>query len=176
MVALPQTYNTADLPDTGGSLPLIPNGQYPAVIVASELKATKNNDGHYLALTVVITHGQYQGTEFIERLNIINKNIKAVEIAYKTLARISEAVGMQQTPSDSVQLHNKPFFIDVATEAGEAYKDNSGVERMGKDKSYIKKYLPVPNAVKSGVSSPFSANTANPEMATPTANNPFAPF
>lgn len=144
MVALPQTYNTADLPDTGGVV-LIPDGQYKAIIVQSELKPTKDNTGQFLALKLVITEGQYANTEFIERLNIINKNDKAVEIAYKTLARISEAVGMTQTPSDSSQLHNKPLLIDVKTVKGTTYKDNTGMEREGKDKSEIAKYHPLPN-------------------------------
>jgi len=111
MVALPNVYNTADLPDSGGGLPLIPAGKYTAIIVDSELKETSSRNGHLLALKLVITQGDYRDTEFTERLNIINPNETAVKIAYQTLARISEAVGMNQTPSDSTQLHNKPLVI-----------------------------------------------------------------
>lgn len=143
MVALPQTFNTADLPESS-ALPLIPPGNYKAVIVESELKPTSKGDGQFLALKVVLTEGQYANTEFIERLNIINPNQQAVEIAYKTLARISEAVGMNQTPSDSVQLHNKPFMVEITTEEGKPWKDKDGVEREGKDKSIIKKYQKIP--------------------------------
>src|SRR5688572_2017045 len=133
MVALPvPVQNTADLPDTGGAMPHITPGQYPAVIVESEMKPTSAGTGQFLALKVVITQGQFQGTEFTERLNIINQSADAVQIAIKTLARIAEAVGMTQTPSDSVQLHNKPFFIEVATEAGKEYTDNNGQKKMGK--------------------------------------------
>lgn len=145
MVALPQQFNTADLPDTGGMV-LIPAGQYQAVIVESQLVQTKDKNGQFLALKVIITQGQYQGTEFTERLNIINQNPKAVEIAYKTLARISEALGMNRTPNDSNELHNKPLMIEVATEAGNEYTDNQGNKQMGKDKSVIKRYLPMPQA------------------------------
>lgn len=181
MVALPQTYQTKDLPDSGGAMPLIAPGQYPAVIVHSEMKATSAGDGQYLALKVVLTQGQFKGTEFTERLNIVNKNLTAVEIAYKTLARISEAVGMTQTPSDSVQLHNKPFFVQIETEAGKPYTGNDGQQKQGKDKSIIKKYLATPGA---GTPTPFNpafpdapfppVATATP-AATPPANNPFAP-
>ena len=156
MVALPQTYKTSDLPDTGGNVVLIPQGDYQAVIVKSELTPTKDNTGQFLALTVVITQGQFANTEFIERLNIINQNAQAVEIAYKTLARISEAVGMTQTPSDSTQLHNKPFIVTVETEAGKPYTKD-GVERMGKDKSIIKKYKALPNV---GTVAPFGQPAA----------------
>lgn len=142
MVALPQQYNTADLPDSADVVH-IPDGNYKAVIVNSELKETSNRQGQYLALTVVITEGQYANTEFIERLNIINQNETAVQIAYKTLARISEAVGMTTTPSDSNELHNKPLIIGVGTEEGKPWTDKDGVEREGKDKSVIKKYMPL---------------------------------
>lgn len=169
MVALPQRYNTADLPDTGGVV-LIPDGQYPAVIVKSEMVTTKNGQGQFLALTIVITQGQYQNTEFIERLNIVNNNQKAVEIAYKTLARISEALGWAQTPADSNEMHNIPFMIDVATEAGQPYVDNDGKQQQGKDKSYVKKYLAMPAA---GAQPPAQQQTAQP--AQQQQQNAFAP-
>lgn len=143
MVMLPQTYNCADLPDTGGVVK-IPDGQYKAVIIDSELKTTSNGNGKFLALKIVITDGQFQDTEFTERLNIINPNTIAVEMAFRTLARISEAVGMTQTPQDSATLHNKPLIIVVGTEAGKDWKDNDGIMHTGQDKSVIKKYLPLP--------------------------------
>jgi len=144
MAVLPQTYNTADLPDGGAGMPLIPPGQYQAVILNSEMVATRSGAGQMLVLDVTITQGQYANTEFKERLNIINSNPVAVEIAYKTLARVSEALGMVQTPADSTQLHNKPLMIEIATEAGEPYVDNAGVQKQGKDKSIISKWLALP--------------------------------
>jgi len=167
MVALPQVFETKDLPDTGGNMPLIPPGQYQAVIVESEMKATKNGAGQMLVLKQVITQGQYANTEFIERLNIINNNQVAVEIAYKTLARISEALGMAKTPQDSMELHNKPLIIQIETEAGTPWKDDKGVERQGKDKSIIAKYLPVPAG---GAVTQIQAMSAN---ATAPATSPF---
>lgn len=161
MVMLPQTYNCADLPDTGGVVK-IPDGQYKAVIIDSELKTTSNGNGQFLALKIVITEGQHQDTEFTERLNIINQNSKAVEIAFKTLARISEALGMAQTPQDSSVLHNKPLIIVVATEVGKDYKDNDGVMRTGQDKSVIKKYLPAPQVGFSGQPAFAASATAQP--------------
>ncbi len=154
---LPQTYNCADLPDTGGVVK-IPDGQYKAVIIDSELKSTSKGDGQFLALKIIITEGQFADTEFTERLNIINQNSKAVEIAFKTLARISEALGMAQTPQDSSLLHNKPLIIVVGTEVGKPYT-RDGVETMGSDKSVIKKYLPIPQVGISGKPN-FAASAA----------------
>ncbi len=144
MALLPQTYNTADLPDTGGKTVCIPEGNYQAVIVDSEFKPTSKGDGQFLALKVVITQGQYANTEFTERLNIINPNPKAVEIAYKTLARISEAVGMTQTPNDSAHLHNKPIMIEIKNKVSDDWKNDKGETIKGKEQSEIKKYSPLP--------------------------------
>lgn len=181
MVALPQTFETSDpnLADTGGGMVLIPQGQYQATIVKSEMIENKAKTGSFLALTVVITQGDYANTEFTERLNVVNPNETAVQIAYKTLARISEAVGMTRTPADSAELHNRPFMIDVQTKAGEPYKDNSGQERQGKDQSEIKKYLPLPSGGAPHAGAPAAAapaQSAPPQQAqaTPPANNPFA--
>lgn len=177
MVALPEVKNVEDCASVGGgSLPLIPAGQYQAIIVNSELVETKAKTGHYLALTVVITHGEYQHTEFIERLNIINSNAKAVEIAYGVLASISKALNMPQTPKDSVELHNKPLMIEVKTKAGEEWIDNNGVKQEGKDKSVIGKFLPLPST---GVPTATAAQPAaqpsdTPAAANPPASNPFA--
>lgn len=165
MVMIPQTFNVADLPETGGNTVLIPQGQYKAVIVSSEFKDTKDRQGKYLALKIVLTEGVYANTEFTERLNLINNNQKAVEIAYKTLARISEAVGMTQTPSDSTQLHNKPFLVDIVTEEGDQKKDENGklmFKADGKedcypDKSIIKKYHKLSGNVQSA---PFGGQPA----------------
>jgi hypothetical protein len=173
MVALPQQFNTADLPDTGGNSVLIPPGQYQALIVESELKATSKGDGQMLVLKVVLTQGQYANTEFTERLNIINPNPKAVEIAYKTLARISEAVGMTQTPADSTHLHNKPFMVTIETEPGSPWTDKDNVQREGKDKSIIKGYKPLGAVTaQAPAAAPFGAPPA--AAAAPVGTPPWA--
>ena len=172
MAQLPQQYNTADLPDTGGSkIVLIPDGQYQAVIVESDFKETSNRQGQYLQLKVVITQGQYQNTEFIERLNIINQNPKAVEIAYKRLARISEAVGMTTTPRDSVELHNKPFMIETKTVNDGDWKNDKGETVSGKDKSEIKAFHKMPQI--GGVSG-FAPQPVNPAQVTAPNTPPWA--
>lgn len=173
MAQLPQTFNTADLPDTGGGSVNIPEGQYQAVIIESEFKPTKDNNGQYLQLKIVLTQGQYANTEFIERLNIINQNQQAVEIAYKTLARISEAVGMTQTPSDSVQLHNKPFLIEVKNVLQKDWTNKEGVVVKGTERSEIKKYLPMPKVGIGGGAPAFAQNPAVASNAAP-ASPPWA--
>lgn len=164
MALLPAVYSVTDLPDTGGNTVLIDIGQYPAVILDSGLKPTSKGDGQYLWLKVVITQGKFANTEFTERLNIVNPNNDAMRMAYGTLARISEALGMAQTPQDSSALHNKPLIIDVVTEPGEDWTNKDGKAVKGKDKSIIKKFLPLPKtgtgfgAPAFGATAPVAAN------------------
>ena len=169
MAQLPKQYRTADLPDTVSSAH-IPAGTYKSVIVKSEMKENSKRTGYYLELTEVITEGQFKETELVERLNLVNENSTAQEISYRTLARISEAVGMDTTPQDSVQLHNKPHFIIVADEVGKEWTDDSGVKCEGKTRSIIKKYLPLPAAGVGGF--PGASPSVTPFNAAPQAINP----
>ena len=145
MAQLPKQYKTSELVGGGGGFAHIPAGTYKAVIVNSEIKENSKKTGYFLQLNIVVTEGQYMNTEFTERLNIVNQNSVAEEIAYKTLARISEAVGLDMTPKDSSQLHNKQFLIDVSDEKGDNWEDDNGVVREGSVYSVIKKYKPLAN-------------------------------
>lgn len=146
MALLPQAFNPADVEErSGGSLVLIPDGQYKAVIVGSEMKATSNGSGQYIALKIVITEGQYRDTEFTERLNVMNPNDTAVKIAYQTLAEIARACGFVGQLADTVSIHNKPMMIEVKAVKSKEWTDKEGVKREGKEQSEIKKYLPIPS-------------------------------
>lgn len=129
----------------GNKMPLIEPGKYTAVIVKSEMKPTKDNQGQFLELTAVITQGEYRDTEFKDRLNLVNSNETAVKIAYGTLAKIAKAVGLQQLPNQSDALHNKPLLLVIKTEKGEDYRDKvTGEMRKGADKSVIAGYEAMP--------------------------------
>ena len=146
MVALPQTFKVNDPAVAGGSgkTVLIPEGNYKAIIINSDFKDTSNKEGKFLELELVIVEGDFKDTVFFQRLNLINNNQKAVEIAYKTLARISEAIGLEETPAESNQLHNQPLLIEVKTEAGKPWTNSQGEKVEGSDKSIIKGYKKLP--------------------------------
>lgn len=91
----------------------IPAGDYESMVTASEMKSTKDGTGQYLELTVEIQSGQFQGRRLFDRLNLSNRNPKAVEIAQKQLAQLCHATGVLQV-QDSQQLHNRPIVIKVA--------------------------------------------------------------
>ena len=102
----------------------IPQGDYTAAIVASEMKDTKDFTGQYLELRVQILEGQYKGRLIFSRLNLQNKNPKAVEIARQELSAICRAVGVLR-PQDSSDLHDRPMKIGVKIRPGkDKDKDN----------------------------------------------------
>jgi hypothetical protein len=94
---------------------IIPPGEYDACIVASEMKETKNGNGQYLNLELSILNGPMQNRRLFEKLNLVNPNAQAVQIAQGTLSAICRAVNVL-TPNDSSELHNKPLRIKVGVE------------------------------------------------------------
>ena len=147
---------------------LIPEGDYKAVIVETspDLESTKDGNGKFLKLKLVITEGQQRDTEFIERLNLENANPTAVKIAYESLAKISAAVGISGSyPKNSEELHNKYLLIVVKTVKGKPYVKD-GQEYQGHDKSEIKGYKPLPK-VGVGVSVPQTSGVAPAKAAMP---------
>lgn len=90
----------------------IPAGKYLAVIVDSDMKATKSGDGRYLELQFQVVEGPYKNRLLWSRLNLENPNSLAVQIARGQLSAICRAVGVMQ-PRDSVELHNLPLIVSV---------------------------------------------------------------
>lgn len=110
---------------------VLPAGKYVVQIDASEMKPTKNGDGQYLWLELGILDGEYAGRKLFDRLNIINKNQQAVEIAQRTLSAICHATG-QLHVSDSEQLHGRPMLATVRvrqgrTENGQTYDPSNEI-------------------------------------------------
>ncbi len=96
----------------------VPEGWYSVVITESEMRPTRDQQGHYLNLTFKVIAGQYQGAVVYDRLNLHNSSEKAVEIAFRTLSSICRATG-QMVIQDTQQLHNHPLEAKVTLrEAG----------------------------------------------------------
>jgi hypothetical protein len=90
----------------------VPVGEYTVMITESDLKPTKSGDGRYLQLVYDILEGDYKGRKIWDRLNLVNKNVTATEIAQRALSAICHAVGVLH-PKQSEELHNKPFVVKV---------------------------------------------------------------
>jgi hypothetical protein len=149
----------------GSGIVLIPAGDYPAVCVKAEMKPTKDGQGQYLQLLFVITGGEHRDVEFIDRLNLVNNNTKAVSIALASYAKLCKAVGFNTIQQDEQAVLNKPLMLKIKTEKGEGtYKDRDGVERQSKDKSVIDTYLPSPAGIRAAATAGNGAasNSAMP--------------
>lgn len=111
MALLPNVF----VPDEAESMEfeVLPADWYPAEIVKSELKDTKNKDGKYIALKFRILEGAYEGRFVFTNLNIVNKNETAVRIANSDLKAICEAVGFEGELEDTVDLHNIEMEIKL---------------------------------------------------------------
>ena len=154
MVQLPQRFNVADVPED--EYEVIPPGNYVAMITESDMKPTKDGEGAYVELKIQLDGGRV----LFERLNIQNKNEKAVEIAYKTLAKICNACN-KTSIQKTEELHNIRFKVDVEVEKGKPYfKD--GVQKDGNDQNRIKKYYSINEASAAPASgkAPASADDA----------------
>lgn len=97
---------------------VLPAGWYNVRITGSENKPTKDGHGSYLALTLTVMDGPAAGRKIFDRLNLNNKNPKAVEIAYQTLSAICHATGVIQL-QDSTQLHGIPMQVKVKIKPAE---------------------------------------------------------
>ena len=91
---------------------VIPAGKYNAVIVESEMKATRAGTGRYLKLVFEITDGEYAGRKLFASINLENPNQDAVRIGRAELSAVCHAVNVLDL-QDTVQLHNLPMVITV---------------------------------------------------------------
>lgn len=106
---------TIDPTQGAGQMPI---GKHPVAITGSEVKATQAQNGGMLVLDLSIIDGPNKGQTGAYRLNLYNANQKAVEIAQKQLSAICHVTGVFKV-SDSSQLHNIPFIVEVGYQKGE---------------------------------------------------------
>lgn len=132
-----QGFNAAEVQPQESFEP-IPVGEYNAMITDSEMKPTKNGQGEYLQLVFEVAEGEYSGRKIWARLNLVNQNQTAVDIAQRELSAICRAVGVMQ-PQDSTDLHEKPLTIGVKIRQSPGYDATNE----------INKYLPFQDGPKS---------------------------
>lgn len=90
----------------------LPAGEYEMMIVNSDTKPTKAGNGHYLELEMHVISGEKSGRRHWERLNLDNPNAQAVKIAQESLARLMNALGVDDI-NDSNELHDQVFIAEV---------------------------------------------------------------
>ena len=122
------------------SFDALPPGRYEAIISASEMKDTKAGTGQYLQLTFDVVGGQYEKRKLWSRLNLVNPNATAVQIAERELSAICHCVGIL-VPADSEELHDALLVIDVIQELNPM----SG-QQTNRIKGYSQVSAPAPKA------------------------------
>ena len=147
MARMLNSFNAAASDKLGDFTP-VPAGVYIAQIEKSEMKETKNGEGHYLELMFKIIDGEHANRPVYERLNLHNANPQTVEIAQKTLATICEICAIDVL-DDSEDLHNIPMSIKVVVIPAKAqYGESNGI------KGYEAIEGGVPKAARAGVAVP----------------------
>ena len=106
----------------------LPEGQYVVIATASEMKPTKNGQGQFLQFTFEVLDGPQKGRKVWARLNLVNQNQTAVDIAQRELGAICRAVGIIK-PNDSAELHNRPLLITVAVEIDERKREGNVIKK-----------------------------------------------
>jgi hypothetical protein len=108
-------FNAANI-EPQQSFDALPAGRYEVIITDSEMKETKAGTGAYLMLTMeVIGDTKHSNRKLWTRLNLVNPNATAVQIAERELSAICHCVGIME-PGDSEELHNIPLTVDVVQE------------------------------------------------------------
>lgn len=168
MAFLGNPFNPADVPPAEDFTPL-PSGEYPAVIVDSDVKPTKAGTGQYLELQFQVIDGPCKGRMVWSRLNLDHPNPKTVEIAQRDLSAICHALGITQAITDSALLHNRPLLIRVeyreatgqygASNEVKAYKRLEGVPQA---QLVPQQYAAQPAQQYAPPPSPFAAQPQQP--------------
>src|SRR5262245_43855525 len=144
---------------------VLPPGKYPAQIVNSEMRVTKDGMGQYLWLELDVLDGPCRGRKLFDRLNLVNANPQTVEIAQRTLSAICHATGRLQV-QDSEQLHLIPFIADVQVQP----------PKNGYGESNKIRYLPVDRGAKAPAPPVRPGPTAPAQSAAPAAGFGSAPW
>lgn len=94
----------------------LPAGDYEVMATEATIKPTKDGSGKYLELKMQVQGGTHQGRTLFDRLNLINRNPKAVEIAQRQMSQLCHAVGVLQIGSeaDVQKLCFKPVVVKLA--------------------------------------------------------------
>ena len=169
MAKLPAIFSTEGKQELG-SFEAFPRGEYVAQIINSEMKKTNAGDGEYLELQFQVLEGEYRGRSVWSRLNLVNKNEVAVDIAYQHLTSICKAIDIVVLGEDSAPLHGKPMVIKVTVKPADAQYEASN-EVKGYSKYTGAK--PEPVAVQSGSSTPSVEGASAAAVAATSGKKPW---
>ena len=157
MVSFGDSGFDATAPENQRTNSVVPAGEYPAIMVESERKATNAGDGAYLKTKFQIVSGEFQNRIVFKNFNLWLPASKeqALQIARGEFSEFCRAVGVAN-PKDSGELHDKVCLIKVKVR-----KDKNGEYD---DQNDIGGFKP-----SGGVAAPVK----QPQAATTTDGNPW---
>lgn len=91
----------------------LPIGRHKVIIESSEVKPTKDGSNGKVQFNIAIIEGDSQGATGAYNLNLYHSNPQVVQIAEKQLSALCHVTGVMNL-ADTQQLHNIPFYIEVA--------------------------------------------------------------
>jgi len=138
-------------------LEVLPPGQYPAQIVRTDMRLTRDGMGQFLNVEMDVLEGPYKGRKLFDRLNLVNNNTQTVEIAQRTLSAICHATGRLQV-QDSEELHLIPFMAVVQVQP----------PKNGYGETNKVRYQPLQRTAPAQQPAPASPPAAPPPAAAPT--------
>lgn len=138
----------------------LPNGQYEAEIVASEVLDTKSGNGRRLALTWKIVAGPFENRQIWQNLNILHDNAVAQEIGQKELRSVCDALGLPAVRNTD-DLHFKPAILVI------------GRQKNDPERNEVKQVKPVGGAAQTPRSTPPAHVAAAPRAATASGGAPW---
>jgi hypothetical protein len=101
-----------DAPPARAAFDPLPPGDYHAIITDSQMKDTKAGTGQYVELAMQIIEGEFSGRKLWERLNVVNHNKQAEDIARSQLKSLSGVCEVEPL-RDTEQLHDTPFIVSL---------------------------------------------------------------
>ena len=96
---------------------LMPDGEYPLTVIATEKRDNKAGTGSYILLTLEVASGKYERKWVREYLNLWNPNEQAVEIAQRKLGQLCKVLGIEHL-GDSDELLNRTVQAKIVTKPG----------------------------------------------------------
>ena len=96
-------------------------------IVESDTRVSKTGSGEYVHLKMRVVDGPYEGRYLFDRLNYVNVNAQAQQIAQKSLKRLCRLCGVAGQLTNTEQLHFKRFHVSARIRKDAGYGEQNAV-------------------------------------------------
>jgi len=130
-------------PDSGVGFSLLPEGKYLAKVTDSSLTPTRSGNGHILELTWQIQSGPHERRLVWDKITLIHTSEQAQKIGRQQWKLALRAAGIDHSPQDSSEIHNRLVKIHVKTKPA-----SNGFEAS----NAVSAYYPAPTPTQAGAS------------------------